>query len=132
MIEVTPREAERFQQTWQALRTRPGSFSLVGFNCASHAALAFAIAGLVGREIPGLDTPDNLFQALWSRNRARCRDEYGLLGFLPRESAPDEMTLQCDVGLDGTRPVPSGPTPPRRGSSVGDGFNPAPQRSTTI
>jgi hypothetical protein len=123
LIQVTPRQAERFTGAWQAMRARPGSFSLAGWNCSSHAALAFAAAGLVGVEIPGLDTPDNLFHELRRRHASRCRDEYGYLGFSPRESTLDEMTLRCDVGLDVARGItsaPRGPVPPPRPTSAGD------------
>jgi len=120
MIRATSREQNRFEQAWQYLRSRPGNFSIVGFNCASHAAIAFSHAGLAGLEIPGVDTPDNLFHALRARHASRCRDEYGYLGFLPRESAMDEMMLTCEVGMDGTRPVTGpGPAPPRRGMGHG-------------
>jgi len=120
MIRATAREQQRFEQAWQHLRSRPGNFTIVGFNCASHAAIAFSHAGLAGLEIPGVDTPDNLFHALRARHASRCRDEYGYLGFLPRESAMDEMMLTCEVGMDGTRPVTGpGPAPPRRGMGHG-------------
>lgn len=125
LLQVTPTQSSRFTRAWQAMRARPGSFSIAGWNCSSHAALAFAMAGLVGVEIPGLDTPDNLFHELRRRHASRCRDVYGYLGFLPRESALDEMQLQCDVGLDAYGGVPPpGPTPPPRGTSVGDGGRP--------
>lgn len=120
LIQVTPRESDRFLNAWQIMRARRGEFNfmIVGNNCATHAALAFSIAGLVNREIPGLDTPDNLFHALRARHASRCRDEYGYLGFLPRESALDQMDLQCDVGMDACDAVRG---PPRRGRSVHGG-----------
>lgn len=116
IIAVTALEARRFQGAWDAMRARPGTFSIIGLNCSTHAAMAFSLAGLVPREIPGLDTPDNLFHALLSRHRSRCRDEYGYLGFQPRESAADEMRLHCDVGMDLLRAPFLGPAPPPPGS----------------
>ena len=124
LIRMTPRESASFLDAWLVMRARPGNFIITGFNCASHAALAFAMAGLVSREIPGLDTPDNLFHTLRSRQSHRCRDEYGYLGFLPRESSPDEMSPLCEAGIDGTLAAVSysGPPPPRRGTCAGDGY----------
>ncbi len=113
LIRVTAAQSERFLRAWQAMRTRPGSFSIIGWNCSSHAAMAFTHAGLVGLDIPGLDTPDNLFHELRRRNGALCRDEYGHLGFSPRECAGDEFQLPCDVGLDAVAPVPAPPPLPR-------------------
>ncbi|SFL04809.1 hypothetical protein [Falsiroseomonas stagni] len=124
LIRVTAAEQARFVGAWRAMRSRPGSFSLVGWNCASHAALAFATAGLVGREIPGLDTPDNLFHELRRRHASRCEDHFGYLSFRPRESSSDELDLNCDVGIDAVRAMPTGPVPPPRGTSVGDGGRP--------
>lgn len=114
LVQVSAAESRRFQAAWQAMRARPGSFHIDGFNCSSHAALAFATAGLMGSEIPGLDTPDNLFHELLSRHPRRCRDVYGYLGFMPRESSMDEMQMLCDVGMDQLHaPPPPGPVPPR-------------------
>lgn len=118
LIRVTPRESERFQRAWQHMRASPGNFTISGNNCATHAARAFAQAGLVNREIRGLDTPDNLFHALLSQNRSRCRDEYGYLGFMPRESAPDLLELQCDVGMEIVRAVPAAARTLPRGLGV--------------
>lgn len=122
LIQVTAREAAAFTSAWQSMRARPGSFSLAGNNCSTHAALAFTSAGLLGREIAGLDTPDNLFHQLRRRHDRRCRDVYGYLGFMPRQCALDEMQLICDVGLEALVGIAApGPTPPPRGTSVGDG-----------
>ncbi|NGM20152.1 hypothetical protein G3576_09015 [Roseomonas stagni] len=124
LIQATAREQDLFQRAWQAMRARPGTFTIAGWNCSSHAALAFHLAGLVGREIPGLDTPDNLFHELRRRHARRCEDHYGYLGFLPRESSGDELDLHCDVGIDAVRAPVTGPVPPRRPTSVGDGARP--------
>lgn len=124
LMRVTAREQELFVRAWRALRARPGTFTIAGWNCSSHAALAFHLAGLVGREIPGLDTPDNLFHELRRRHAGRCEDHYGYLGFQPRESSADELDLHCDVGIDAVRAPVTGPMPPRRPTSMGDGARP--------
>lgn len=120
IIGVTAEESRRFQRAWQEMRARPGLFTIVGNNCATHAARAFAQAGLVNRELSGIDTPDGLFRALLSRNPDRCRDEYGYLGFQPRLSAGqcefDQFQMDFDVGMDAANPVPpSARTSPRLG-----------------
>jgi len=113
LMSVSPAHATRFHRAWEAIRMRPGSFDIIGSNCASHAAIAFGMAGLIPAGIPGLDTPDNLFHALRNRHASNCRDVYGYLGFLPRisgQTAADQLGMECDVGMDaflGTRrPAP--------------------------
>lgn len=99
VITVTGRQARKFQAAWVSMRSNPGDFAIIGNNCATHAALAFAAADLVDREIPDLDTPDNLFHALRSRHGTNCSDHYGFLGFTPTESRSDPMDLPCEVDL---------------------------------
>jgi hypothetical protein len=67
MIEVDRTTANKFDEAWWRMRTNPGSFDIVGNNCATHASAAFIYAGLVTSGIPWMDTPDNLYGQLVDR-----------------------------------------------------------------
>ncbi len=110
VLQVTLSQAEAFQRAWTSLRARPGGFRIIGNNCSTHAGQAFAEAGLVGREISGLDTPDNLFHDLLRRHAGRVEDHYGYLGFESIGSSTDAMTLPCQATID---VVGYSPPPPR-------------------
>lgn len=124
LIRVTARERELFTAAWRALRTRPGTFTIAGWTCSSHVALAFHLAGLVGRDVPDLDTADTLFHALRRRHADRCEDHYGYLGFRPRDGAGDDLDLPCDVGIDPARAEVAGPMAPPLPALAGDGARP--------
>lgn len=85
MISVREDIARRFDEYWMKLRlaTMKGEdgFSMLGNNCSSHAARAFKYAGiLIDDEIPGLDTPQNLFLALRNRMTGNFTCQSGYLG----------------------------------------------------
>src|SRR5204863_1204948 len=63
-LHVTKDRANRFKNSWLGMQRAPGPFNFVGYNCATHAALAFVEAGILNDEIPGLDTPDHLYEQL--------------------------------------------------------------------
>ena len=79
-LDVTREQALKFYTAWGEMRANAGKFNLLGNNCATHAALAFYNSGLLAvPEIPGLDTPNNLYLTL----RAAYGGESlsGFLGF---------------------------------------------------
>ena len=66
LVKVSAKEVDLFNEYWALLKRKPGSFSIVGNNCSTHAASGFDRAGVISGEIPGLDTPDNLYdQICW-------------------------------------------------------------------
>jgi hypothetical protein len=84
VIEVDQNTANRFDQAWAQMRTNPGSFDILGNNCATHASAAFIFAGVVTSGIPWMDTPDNLYGQLVDTVPAARRTSYsGFTGFLP-------------------------------------------------
>lgn len=100
VMEVSTSEADAFLRAWTHLRAHTDEFSILGNNCATHAARAFARAGLVAREIPDLDTPNSLFRALRRRHYTRCTDYYGYLGFAPMASSADPLTQPFSVAIE--------------------------------
>ena len=82
-ILVDENKAKKFDEYWKkmakdALQGRD-NFNIIGNNCSSHAARAFAYAGLLNSpEIAGFDTPNNLFLNLRSKNNGNfyCTSGY--------------------------------------------------------
>ncbi|MDB5813975.1 MAG: hypothetical protein JWN23_1092 [Rhodocyclales bacterium] len=99
-INVSEGERMRFEQAWSAMAVDPGMFGIVGMNCSTHAAYAFAAAGLVTSplgtrtpEISGPDTPTNLFLQLFNgAANARCEVFTGYLGFTPAGAGTFRIT----------------------------------------
>ncbi len=85
-VNASDMEREKFAAFWRGLYSKPGVFNLLGGNCSSHAAEAFAAAGMIPAEIPGLDTPDNLYEHLLRQLGARCTSYSGFLGFERRSA----------------------------------------------
>lgn len=95
VIDATASEAQRFEQAWTSMRHDPGQFGIVGFNCATHAGWAFAMAGLLTTpsralgpartsEISGFDTPTELYrQLVYGPANSRFTSYSGYLGFEP-------------------------------------------------
>jgi hypothetical protein len=84
IIEVDQTTATKFDEAWWRMRTNPGSFDIVGNNCATHASAAFIYAGVVTSGIPWMDTPDNLYDQLVDQIPAGRRTSYtGFVGFIP-------------------------------------------------
>lgn len=90
-INVTAAEAKAFQGYWDNLTKKPGPFYLLGYNCSTHASEAFIEAGIVDSGIPGLDTPDHLYDQLIddsAGNVCRIWASYsGYVGFV--QAGPD-------------------------------------------
>jgi hypothetical protein len=85
IIPVTKEEAQEFKKFWANLKTNSGSFSLLGDNCSTHASEAFRHSGVTKKGIPGLDTPNNLYNQL-STLRKKATSYTGYIGFKKRSS----------------------------------------------
>jgi hypothetical protein len=90
-VNVSSQQAQDFCAVWRAMQADPGSFGYIGNNCSTHAARAFARTGIIGPEIPGLDTPDNLYAALKAAMPNNVTEYFGFLYFTPISSAMTEM-----------------------------------------
>lgn len=87
LVGVDDRTATAFKQAWDDMTATPGDFNIVGGNCASHASSAFIRAGVVSRQIPGLDTPDHLYGQLLATVPAGRRSSItGFIGFTSKGS----------------------------------------------
>ncbi len=109
LVEVDQTTANKFNEAWWRMRTNPGTFDIVGNNCATHASAAFIYAGVLGSTIPWMDTPDNLYDQLVDTIPAGRRTSYtGFMGFTPVSTG---FTLQ-------SRPYVPSPTvnSPNQGS----------------
>lgn len=82
LVRVSGTEAALFDAAWARMLASPGGFSIVGNNCSTHAASAFKAAGIVSGGIPGLDTPDHLYDQLYALPRATPVYS-GFIGFTP-------------------------------------------------
>jgi hypothetical protein len=98
---VTGTEATEFQNCWHGMAAHPDMFGYIGNNCSTHAARAFARAGIIDAEIPGLDTPDNLFGALQAA-RPDARSNSGYLYFSSISSSTNELDQAFRVTIDAT------------------------------
>jgi hypothetical protein len=78
---ATPAQASAFSAYWASLRSTPGTFNIIGNNCSTHASDAFIAAGLVTGGIPGLDTPDHLYDQLVAALPGRATSYSGYVGF---------------------------------------------------
>jgi hypothetical protein len=85
VIRVSDDVAVRFDQYWKNPKVRgKDSFSMLGNNCATHAAEAFRHAGVMKGGIPGLDTPDHLYHELKLRLGGNFKCTSGYIGFTPK------------------------------------------------
>jgi len=89
-IVVEDEVAKKFDEYWRYMdlraRVKKDGFSLLGNNCSTHAAEAFAHAGVMEGGIPGLDTPQNLYHSLKMRYGARFQCASGYVGFKKRNT----------------------------------------------
>ncbi len=81
VVSVLGAQATRFDEYWNSLSTDPGTFRLLGQNCSTRASGAFRHAGILAGGIPGLDTPDNLYNQLIKQRRDICTSFSGYIGF---------------------------------------------------
>lgn len=111
LIEVDDRTASAFAAAWNDMTLNPGDFNIVGGNCATHASAAFLRARVLASEIPGLDTPDNLYGQLVAKiAAAKRRSITGYIGFEPR---PGGYVMEWEPFALPSQP----PAPGRPGSS---------------
>ena len=95
LIAVTEKQAAAFDAAWAALALHPGSFNILGGNCSTHASATFISAGLLGTGIPGLDTPDHLYDQLATKlNASSLQSITGFLGFLPTAKNGYDMLVK--------------------------------------
>jgi hypothetical protein len=99
-ILVSDDEAKLFHSAWAAMFAHPDNFKYAGNNCSTHAARAFARAGIIPAEIPGLDTPDNLYAALKDARSGKYTEHFGCLGFTPLSSAVNDLGASFSVDYD--------------------------------
>lgn len=96
VLTVTASQAKKFSLFWQKLKEEPGKFSLLGDNCSTHAGEAFKAAGIVNRGIPGLDTPDNLYNFL-RKNRSKSVTYSGFLGINPSNTGSAKFKVEVKI-----------------------------------
>ncbi len=80
-VPVSAAEALAFDAAWAAIGKAPGSFQILGGNCSTHASQAFRKAGLLSGGIPGLDTPNHLYQQLCFEKAGKVSTISGYVGF---------------------------------------------------
>lgn len=81
VVRVTDPQASSFDDYWNQLAKDPGTFRLLGKNCSTRASGAFRHAGILASEIPGLDTPNNLYRQLVKQRKDLCESYTGYIGF---------------------------------------------------
>lgn len=83
LLEVTASQATLFKIFWETLKLNPGSFNILGGNCSTKAAKAFAHAKIITGGIPGLDTPNNLYKHLKAKYKDVSKIFNGHIGAEP-------------------------------------------------
>lgn len=81
VVSVANGEARLFDDYWRQLKNDPGTFQLLGKNCATRASGAFRHSGILSGGIPGMGTPDGLFDQLLTERRDRSVCYSGYVGF---------------------------------------------------
>lgn len=61
---VTPQQASALEKSWLELQQDTPKFRLFGLNCASRAAEMFVKAGILPHGLPGLDTPEAVYERI--------------------------------------------------------------------
>jgi hypothetical protein len=81
LVQVSISEGKAFDKAWSDISKDPGSFQILGWNCSTHASQAFKKAGILSGGIPGLDTPNNLYEQLCFEKRGKVSTASGYVGF---------------------------------------------------
>jgi hypothetical protein len=81
-IPVQPKQADTFSRYWRRLTHSRVPFHLLGANCSSYASKAFRAAGILSGPVPGLTTPDRLYDQLSTAYAGKCRSYSGYLTVL--------------------------------------------------
>jgi hypothetical protein len=115
VMEVGKARAEMFRRSWLSMRAKTDGFTIVGNNCSTHASHACHAAGVTrSAEIPGMDTPTNLYDAIIKAALVPWRSYTGYLAFSPIQSGPDELMTSFAVTMEPTQvPTEGGPRPVR-------------------
>jgi hypothetical protein len=107
IIDVDAETARKFKTSWDGMKASPGSFSLLGNNCATHASKAFRAAGVVDSGIPWMDTPDNLYDQLVDKVPAgKRRSVSGYIGFTARGAGGYNLVVRPAVTANVNVPNP--------------------------
>jgi hypothetical protein len=83
IVTVTPAQAAAFTKYWRDLDSCPGTFNFAGGNCSTGASNAFVAAKRLDAGVPGLDTPDHLYDQLVEAFPA-ATSHSGYVGFVPK------------------------------------------------
>ena len=76
VVMVCPSQVKKMARELHSLEKHPGLFNILGNNCSTHACEVLGAGGILERGIPGLDTPQNMQDALVRRYGARCFNGY--------------------------------------------------------
>jgi len=86
-VEVSAVQAGLFASYWSAAALSPGDFYILGKNCSTVASDSFVSSGILAGGIPGLDTPNSLYNQLVAVKGAAAKSYSGYLGFSPASGA---------------------------------------------
>jgi hypothetical protein len=93
VINVSEAEATLFKGYWTTLRTNPGLFNLVGYNCSTRASQGFQQAGVTLCPIPRLDTPNNLYRQIVALRSRSTESYFGYVGFRERADGGFDVVI---------------------------------------
>jgi len=85
-VRTSTAQSAAFDKAWADMTKDPGSFHILGWNCATHASQAFRNAGILAGGIPGLDTPNNLYRQLCFEKKGVVSVASGYVGFSAHKS----------------------------------------------
>mgnify|MGYP006902054197 CR=1 FL=1 len=88
VVNVTREQADKFKKYWMMTDKAPPTFNILGGNCSTRASDSFIYSGILSRKIPGLDTPDNLYEQLVD-SKAQTTSYTGYVGFKKAASVGD-------------------------------------------
>ncbi|HEY6527390.1 MAG TPA: hypothetical protein VIZ65_01760 [Cellvibrionaceae bacterium] len=94
LLKVTRAQAELFAQYWIDLKLNPGAFNIIGKNCSTYASGAFIATKIVTDGIPGLDTPNGLFEQLKAKHVGEKRIISGFIGAQPTSGTNYDLVVE--------------------------------------